>query len=53
MFAYMGGPPGPVKPEDDSFLERLHTTNYSDEGGKNIEDTELNLDEEENQKEIV
>lgn len=41
MFAIMGGPPGPVKVEDtDGHLERINTTNYSDDG-KNVQEEEL------------
>ena len=47
----MGGPPGPVKDEDDdSHLERMNTTNYSDEG-KNPMEEELS-DEQDGKKEI-
>ena len=47
----MGGPPGPVKnEEDDSHLERMQTTNYSDDG-KNQMEEELS-DEEKGQKPV-
>ena len=35
MFHYSGGPPGPIKNDDDyDHLDRMGTTTYSDEGGK-------------------
>jgi len=41
MFTIMGGPPGPQRTEDDdSHLERVNTTNYSDDG-KNLQEEEL------------
>jgi hypothetical protein len=52
MFHYAGGPPGPIKSDDDyNHLERMGTTTYSDEGGKEYTEEELN-DEEEGQKEV-
>ena len=47
MFHHAGGPPGPVKNdiEDMTYLERLGTTNYSDDGKEQTEE-ELSDDDE-------
>ena len=45
----MGGPPGPVRnDDDDDDLDKLQTTNYSDDGKQNLEE-EIS-DQEEGQK---
>lgn len=54
MFHYSGGPPGPVETEEnEDHLERMGTTNYSDDGSKKDfhEEEELN-DEDDGVKEV-
>ena len=56
MFHYAGGPPGPVKSEEEEYahLETIGggTTTYSDDGGKEYQEEELNDEDGEGQNEV-
>ena len=56
MFHFAGGPPGPVKSEDDEYAHLIDqnpgTTTYSDDGGREYQEEELNDEDAEGQKEV-